>query len=205
MRLGYASLLKIGKTFSGVVLSSEANILISPADANIVEKHGIAGINCSWNRLDDIPFTKLGKGRNQRLLPFLYAANSVNYGKPFKLNTAEAMAACLYITGFKEEAQTIMEPFGYGPEFIRLNFEALETYSSCTSPEEINLAQNNFIEISNRNQKEKETRRNKANTAVLGNSYLNEEDLPPMSSDSADEYDYSGMTPEDTELGNEEP
>jgi len=195
VRLGYASLLKIGKTFSGVVLSSEANLLVSRADAEIIERHGVACINCSWNRLDDIPFSKLGKGRNQRLLPYLYAANSVNYGKPFKLNTAEAMAACLYIAGFKDDAQNIMEPFGYGAEFIRLNYEALEQYSLCTSPEEVNNIQNNFIEISNRNQREKEARKDISRRNISGNSYLNDDDLPPKSLDSDDEeYD---MTHED--------
>ena len=71
----------MGQSFQGVVLSSEATIFVSPADRAIVEQHGISGINCSWNRLDEIPFGSMGKGRNQRILPLLYAANSVNYGK----------------------------------------------------------------------------------------------------------------------------
>ena len=52
-----------------------------------------------YNRLDEIPFDKMGKKRNHRYLPFLCAANPVNYGKPYKMNTAEATAACLYIAG----------------------------------------------------------------------------------------------------------
>jgi pre-rRNA-processing protein TSR3 len=72
--------LEVGQTFQGVVLSSEASTFVSPADRGIVEQYGISGINCSWNRLDEIPFGSMGKGRNQRLLPLLYAANSVNYG-----------------------------------------------------------------------------------------------------------------------------
>ena len=69
-------------------------------------------------------------------MPRLLAANSVNYGKPYKMNTAEAMAACLYIAGFKEQARILLEPFGYGEEFIRLNFDHLELYSKCKSSAE---------------------------------------------------------------------
>ena len=49
-RLGYAQRLKIGQTFQGIVLSSEATSYLSPADAEIVAQYGVAGINCSWNR-----------------------------------------------------------------------------------------------------------------------------------------------------------
>jgi pre-rRNA-processing protein TSR3 len=49
-RLGLATTLKIGQTFPGIVLSSEAPTYASPADYELVEKHGISGINCSWNR-----------------------------------------------------------------------------------------------------------------------------------------------------------
>lgn len=42
--------LKIGQTFAGIVLSSEATVYASKSDYDIVEKYGISGINCSWNR-----------------------------------------------------------------------------------------------------------------------------------------------------------
>ena len=124
-RWGYASQLRLGQSFPGVVLSAEATTYVSPADRGIVESQGIAGINCSWNRIDEIPTQKLGKGGNQRILPFLVAANTVNYGKPFKMNTVEAIAACMFITGYKEDARMILSPFSFGMEFLKLNFDAL--------------------------------------------------------------------------------
>lgn len=49
-RLKMAYHLKIGDVFKGIVLSSKAKTIISPLDAEIIKSHGIAGINCSWNR-----------------------------------------------------------------------------------------------------------------------------------------------------------
>lgn len=186
-RLGYASQLKIGQSFQGIVLSSEASILASPADIDIVQRYGIAGINCSWNRLNEVNFRLMGKGPNQRLLPLLFAANSVNYGRPMKLNTAEAIAATLYITGYKDDAQSLLSSFGYGPEFFRLNYDALEAYSSCSNANEVNIEQQKILdslhEKKNEKEKKKELERN-----GLGGSYIDEDLLPPIVSD--DEYYY---------------
>ena len=45
----------------------------------------------------------------------------MNYGKPLKLTCAEAIAATLYITGFKEEARQVLDKFKWGESFIKLN------------------------------------------------------------------------------------
>ena len=54
----------------------------------------------------------------------MVAANPVNYGRPFKMNTAEAMAASLYIVGLKQDARDLMAQFSFGDEFFRLNQDA---------------------------------------------------------------------------------
>lgn len=171
-------------------MSSNATEYCSSADRSIVETNGIAGINCSWNRLDEIPFDALGKGRNQRLLPLLFAANSVNYGRPSKLNTAEAFAACLYITGFKEDARIVLEAFSYGSEFIRLNYEALEGYSSCSSSSDVARLQQEYIDASVARQEEKALKKEKTREGcTVGDNYLDGMDLPPSYDDDCYYYE----------------
>ena len=183
-RWGYAGQLRLGQSFPGVVLSSEATICVSPADKELVMNYGVAGINCSWNRLEEIPFDKMGKGRNQRILPLLVAANTVNYGKPFKMNTAEAMAACLYIVGCKDDAKQILNPFSFGKEFLKLNYEALEAYSVCTTAEEVEALAAGFMKEADLRQaekeKEKEEREMERNKGNNYNGYLDDIDLPPL-------------------------
>lgn len=148
----------------------------------------------------------MGKGRNQRLLPYLLAANSVNYGKPHKLNTAEATAACLYIVGFKKEAHTLLSPFSYGEEFIRLNFECLEAYSACANESEVRQVMLQYESALGAQKERKEERiaqQTKAST-LSGNigGYMDDMDLPPRDDDD-EYYDDYGYEDEEVPAGEE--
>ena len=51
----------------------------------------------------------------------MLAVNPVNYGKPYKLSCAEAIAATLLLTGYAEEAVEVMNKFKWGLPFFNVN------------------------------------------------------------------------------------
>ena len=127
-----------------IVLDPFSKKSVSPEDREIVEENGIVGLDCSWNRIQKSNVMFKGK-KYHRSLPFLVAANPINYGKPCKLTTAEAIAATFYIVGLKDNAVEIMSQFKWGPHFLKLNHELLEAYSRAKTSSEVVKIQNEFI------------------------------------------------------------
>lgn len=144
-RMGVVSEFKLNYRFPGIILTPTGSRVISPADADTLRDCGLAVVDCSWAQLDAVPFARLPRG-NERLLPHLVAANTVNYGRPYKLNCAEALAAGLYICGFVQDARFVMSKFNYGEEFLRLNQEVLDIYAGCADGAEVVLRQNEWLE-----------------------------------------------------------
>ncbi|WFD43676.1 ribosome biogenesis protein tsr3 [Malassezia psittaci] len=135
--------LRVGQKFRGIVLTPRATRVLSPADASIVHEHGVAVVECSWARLDEIPFGKI-KSPHERLLPRLMATNPVNYGKPFKLNCVEALAAAFYICHAKPLGDELLSKFAWGENFPRLNLSYLARYRACEDAQQIQAAAAQF-------------------------------------------------------------
>jgi pre-rRNA-processing protein TSR3 len=115
---------------------------LSPAD----DAHqGIVALDCSWVEVERLFHVLQSRRLVHRALPFMLAANAVNFGKPFKLSTVEAFAAALYILGEKEQAAAILNKFKWGPIFLELNREPLERYSMAKDSTEVVRIQMEYL------------------------------------------------------------
>lgn len=126
-----------------IVLNPFSQIAFSPADRQRIADYGLAALDCSWERAEKV-LLKHVRGTS-RCLPILTAGNPVNFGKPTKLTTAEALAAALYIAGFKDAADTLLSVFKWGHTFIEINYGMLETYASAKDSADVVMLQNSFI------------------------------------------------------------
>ena len=79
----------------------------------------LVGLDCSWAQIDDsvqqVMRRTRPKGKNAAIIT---QANPVNWGKPSKLSTAEALAASLYLIGNEEQARDLMSAFNWGEQFL---------------------------------------------------------------------------------------
>lgn len=127
-----------------LVLDPFAQKSVSREDLERAKSHGILVMDLSWENIDGFP--KVRKDAAHRALPYLLAANPVNWGKPMKLTSAEAVAATLYILGEKEQAQEVLSKFNWGEQFILLNKEPLERYSAAETSQEVVQVQWDYCE-----------------------------------------------------------
>ena len=126
-----------------VILNPFCKNAFSPADRERLESRGLAALDCSWVHADDI--FELSMRNASRCLPYLVAANPVNYGVPTKLSTVEALASALYIVSHGEEADRLLSIFKWGPNFVELNRELLESYANARNSGEVVELQKRFI------------------------------------------------------------
>jgi pre-rRNA-processing protein TSR3 len=126
-----------------VVLDPFSKRAFSPPDRERLEQRGLAAVDCSWMHADEV--FELSLRGVPRCLPYLVAANPVNYGRPTKLSTVEALAAALYITGFRADAEELLSKFKWGLQFVILNHALLEGYAGAKNSGEVVELQREFM------------------------------------------------------------
>jgi pre-rRNA-processing protein TSR3 len=122
-----------------LLLDPTAERALSPADSNV---SSITALDCSWEHLDSIDRSQWSR---RRALPYLLAANPMNFGRPFRLSSVEAIAAALYIIGETCQAEMILAKFNWGMRFLELNAEPLDAYANCTDSAGVVAEQEEFM------------------------------------------------------------
>ena len=123
----------------GLVLDPHAERALSPADC----PSRLVALDCSWASADEPAF---GLAGTHRALPYLVAANPVNFGRPMRLTTVEALAAALAILGHRERAAAILAKFTWGETFLELNAEPLERYAACADSAAVVEIQREYLD-----------------------------------------------------------
>ena len=134
----------------GIILEPLCGKVLGPEDHELltVRNGSLVGLDCSWSQIESSVESVMKKTRlTPRMLPLLLAANPVNWGKPGKLTTAEALAAALYIIGRKEQASNVLGAFRWGQRFFELNREPLDAYSLAKSSAELVELQFEFFDL----------------------------------------------------------
>ncbi|HZK30922.1 MAG TPA: DUF367 family protein [Methanoregula sp.] len=122
-----------------LLLDPTAEQALSPADRYV---KSITVLDCSWVVLDT---GKVRSWRIRRALPFLIAANPVNFGKPCVLSSVEALAGAVYILGEKDKAADLLSKVSWGIRFLEVNKEPLELYSNARDSTEVVKIQALFL------------------------------------------------------------
>jgi pre-rRNA-processing protein TSR3 len=128
-----------------ILLNPFAEKVLTPTDEDVVAKHGVVAVDCSWKKIGET-FSYRFKAVNRRL-PLLVPANPVNFGHPGMLSSLEALAAALYITGFKDEAERLLSLYKWGKTFLNLNKNLLKEYSKTKNEEEIRKIEKEYFHI----------------------------------------------------------
>lgn len=128
-----------------VLLNPFAKKALSREDLPAMQRHGLLALDCSWAQAEEAFPSLLGRTKS-RALPFLVAANPVNWGKPLRLTTAEAIGAALHIVGEARMARDVLSAVPFGDGFLELNRNPLEDYARCATSEEIVKAQDAYLD-----------------------------------------------------------
>ena len=134
----------------GIILEPLCGKVLGPEDHSLLLEEGgaLVGLDCSWAQIEDSVEQVMNRTKLKgRMLPLLLAANPVNWGKPSKMTTAEALAASLYLIGREGQARQLLSAFRWGEQFFVLNKEPLEAYRNAKSSAELVDLQFEFFDI----------------------------------------------------------
>jgi pre-rRNA-processing protein TSR3 len=173
-----------------------AKRMLSPADSELLEQYGAAVVECSWVRIKEVPWSRIG-GKCERLLPYLVAANPVNYGRPWRLNCVEALAACFSICGHPDWATDILQHFSYGQPFLDINSQLLKRYAACQTEEEIKKAEETWLEKIEREYSESRAENSNTEGDAWAGGNVNRRDI--LDSDDSDQEEGDADEVEDQE------
>ena len=123
-----------------LLLDPTSGFVLSPADRTWVQS--VTALDCSWEVLDT---ANLSAWKGRRALPFIVAANPINFGKPFTLTSVEAIAAALFILGEQESAKAVLAKFHWGLNFLAINEEPLAEYAAAQDSEDVLKIQSEYI------------------------------------------------------------
>ena len=98
------------------------------------------------------------------------AANPVNYGRPWRLNCVEALAACFAIVRHTDWAELLLLNFSWGLTFLKINEELIELYQQCTDSESITKAQEQWLEKIEQEAKERKNQAHNEDVWMMGMS-----------------------------------
>ena len=143
-KLEKAGFIKIFKKISQIprntlLMDPTAEKALSPADKHV---KSITVLDCSWTVLDT---RQVSSFRIHRALPFLLAANPINFGKPCMLSSVEALSAALYIIGEKDRAAVLLSKVNWGIRFLEVNKEPLDLYSDAKDSAEVIKIQEDYL------------------------------------------------------------
>ncbi len=102
----------------------------------------LIALDCSWEHCERL-FASIPLHVRRRL-PYLLAANPVNYGRPYQLTTVEAFAAALIIFGEVQHAERLLSKFKWGPTFLALNRALLDAYADASSAPEVRAVERTY-------------------------------------------------------------
>ena len=137
-RFGLAELLdRVQRIPRGAVLLDPfSEKALSREDEKAARTRGVVALDCSWKLAEEV-FPEARRRTEPRALPFLLAANPVNYGKPMMLSTVEALCASCHILGEPEQGDLLMSKFGWGHSFLSLNANPLKDYGEAATSREV--------------------------------------------------------------------